>query len=473
MTTTEDARNTYIEYLSGVASLSPEEKLAHLRHDYRHTDQAWPDYLDFIEEWDEKFEERLVQTRKQFLYCLATRNQRVICGKHFHELTTRSSEVDGVVVIGSADAFIDTDSCLWNTLIQSEQLIISHEEVLDACRLTSTEHEYLKRLVRLSIIVHDGLPGTKVDFETFRDKWWHNPTQDNALKLLRESEPSSPAHNIIANMRKNFPRPDPQFLHQKEKQVDVIWAKETVEKDHGLHTLLDGAQDGVLIFQIINRIRRYVGKDEELRPDKLLESMSNCEFCKIRSHRRKPSFPAVYYAPPGNGKTTALRKEVFVGVDTDWLLKNSTFSYIISPFLEMGIPVITNQYHLCMNAGSKMFGLYNEHSLRNDFSGKPFTEPSEILAAKQAIGSDLCLLLDNQYFDSASISLFRLSFLYNLTQQIFSQQPITFELKEKFVKYTDTRFINQYLTRLKDNPAVVARRKKTRMKKQRKKASRP
>lgn len=86
------------------------ELTKHLWLEYRDQDQAWSDYLDYIEEWNYAYENRLIQTRKDFIFtCLAQRHQTISCGDHQHIFSTMKHK--DVIHMENPDSYIDYGSC--------------------------------------------------------------------------------------------------------------------------------------------------------------------------------------------------------------------------------------------------------------------------------------------------------------------------------------------------------------------------
>lgn len=124
--------------------------------------------------------------------------------------------------------------------------------------------------------------------------------------------------------------------------------------------------------------------------------------------------PGFYYSPPGNGKSTSIDQRFFVGIDTDWLVRYSSFSKVVLPFLTKGIPVVTNQYSLCIGAQEKLVGSFNSKQLRTDEKGHVYTSYSEILNATKVAGDDFTIFFTpGKFFSSSLILLYRSNYIYN------------------------------------------------------------
>lgn len=454
-------------YLNKVQSMTVEERDAHMLVDERLEGQAWPDYLDYVEEWYWTFQEKLIHTRKDFIYTvLAKKKQTILCGDHTHTFSDVKG-ADADVVFTRPDDYINVDSCWYKTILSTDQDLVYDHRSIDAVTLTTPEMGYLRKLVSIQIAVEGETTGELLPFSEFKRKWWNAETKERALKLVSESKP---LHSLAQDFRQSLilntstsdtsssdpiaPETTPMTKEDAIQQAigelalsmppprplwfgghpdsDVIRTATSIEADHGLHSILLARTDSKAVFNTINEIRLSCSTDA-LDPVRLSNAMRKCHLCKDMTHRPNTTTPGFFYAPPGSGKSTALEKHLIVAVDTDWLITRSYFDDIIAPFLRMGVPVLTNQYHLAHNSGEKLIGWYNPHHLRNGPDGKPYTPVSEIEAARVAYSTDLCVLTDEQnYFAHKMLSLQRLNYVYNRTRDVIFKQ------KQPRKKYRET-----------------------------------
>lgn len=390
-------------YLNRVSNMDKDELHSHLRRDYHHPDQLWPDYLDYLDEWKFEYRHKLSVTRKDFIYrFLAVRNQKIQCGDHYHQFSTEPSSNELSVHFPRTDTFISPTACWYKTILKMEDEL-SSDELISASTFTTTELTFLHRFASVEM-VKQGLTPTLLSFEDFKNHWWGQ--ENTALPSIEE-------------LKIDLPAGEPQWLLTKDSPVEIVQTSELTSQDHGLHTLLATAPEPYLVFKTINKIRDVTPEPDLVTPSQLATAMENCNQCSGNYPTVGPTYPGVYYAPPGNGKTTAARHNVFCGVDTDWLLKMSDFNTVIAPFLAMDLPVITNQYNLATNSGEKFIGNFNPHALRTAPTGKAYTSPREIQAAKKTYGSDLTISLQPLFFSQASLHVQRLLHVYNTTRNQF------------------------------------------------------
>lgn len=203
-------------------------------------------------------------------------------------------------------------------------------------------------------------------------------------------------------------------------EPETIFCAKDVSEFHGLHALLRSREDAFKILDIVNSIRGLARNSDPVTPCMLINSIASCYQCQQFSGIPTGTSPTgIYYAPPGNGKSTAQRKELFIGIDTDWLIKESDFPTIMLPFLKIGIPIVTNQYHLCLNSGEKFIGIFNPSKLRCDPNGNPFTPLAEIVSALNVMKDDLHVIFTTKYMDEMMLTLFRVNSLYQHSRSLF------------------------------------------------------
>ncbi|APG78207.1 hypothetical protein [Wuhan Millipede virus 4] len=438
------------EYYSKIESFSKDEMDSHLRTNYREESQEWPDYLDYVEEWQWHFKEKMSQTRKDFIYTyLSKRRVRIQCDDHTHTFSDSPIGGENVVHFPSPDAYVNPSACWYKRLLAAEDELSSDDNPTGPARLTIPEATVLKRLTGIRLVRENNTPEL-LDFSTFKRMWWSNPTYEKAVQLLeasklpplKHSTPSVPASDvteIIMGAREDLPLAPANWIGKHANGPDVImFDPNSIEAQHGLHLLLLGRRDWEAIINTINRIRQTVREDSVLTSDGIFRHMDrfcrHCDFFKDKNAARarrddpgwetavnqhlRPSPVGVYYSPPGNGKTTAMDRGLFIGIDTDWLIHSSDFNTVVAPFLNMGLPVLTNQYDLATNSGEKFFGTFNPNHLRTDEFGRVYTSLEEIEAAKKLFGDDLHIVQTNQYFSHTLPMLFRAQYVYNRTREL-------------------------------------------------------
>lgn len=419
---------TVDQYFQTLSVMSQEEKDQHLRKDYYVVDQAWPDYLDFLEEWEDNYFSKLAKTRKDFLFhCYAKRNHLMpclFCSKAAHLFTTDPNLVappHDVVCIQNLDAEIDYDACWYKTLSHYDKDLVSEDTNSRAPRLSNSETQVLRRLTALRMTL-DSQPPIKLNFNDFMKVWWNKPGSTAAWEIFNNE--FTPIRDITREEKEKAPMPQATWLTMKPtKRTECVMKSEIISQHHGLHALLRVREDRLIILQVINSIRI----DDPITIDQLVDAISHCLDCRISpTYVATPSPVGVYYSPPGNGKSTALRDEYFIGVDTDWLTKEDFFNRECAPFLRMNLPIVTNQYELAINSGIKFIGSFNDKNLRTDPYGSQFTTRSEIELAIDKIGNDLCTLVysrDGYYFSDSLVQLFRMNYIYERTRQAFFDKP--------------------------------------------------
>jgi len=144
----------------------------------------------------------------------------------------------------------------------------------------------------------------------------------------------------------------------------------------------------------------------------IADSIKTCQFCK--QVKKIPTVPGVHYASQNNEKTHCLNTKQFIGVDTGWLITVSNFKTIIDPFLKIGIPIITNHYHLSQKAGEKCIGVFNKSHIRNDNHNHSLTSYREILAASDTMQDDLYIMYRNGFIADYLVQMIKANFFIQL-----------------------------------------------------------
>lgn len=388
------------EYFSRLDNMSREETESHLRSDYREQGQEWPDYLDYIDEWEASYEHTLTQTRKDFIYsALAKRHQKIICGDHHHVF----SIYDGpnIVFVPNPDFYVDYQSCWYQTIVKSDTILRCSDTSIEAPRLSLPESSIIKNLTKMRLMLSDSTTFDKLSFSDFKEKWWSKESRDQARRIFLESRTPTikTPDEVIQQAIHELPPPPPLWLCT-DNQVNTILTNSVAIQQHGFHALLRTREDRHPIIDMINKIRSLATNYEgPISRSDLATAIQHCPQCSTRSDIPSgPSYPGVYYAPPGNGKSKSQDDETFIGIDTDLLISMSDFKTIIDPFLRIGIPVITNQYHLAQHSGERFFGIFNKHHLRQDPRGIRYTTIREIISARETISDDLFIRFVDNYF---------------------------------------------------------------------------
>lgn len=410
-----DHQTSVEQYFNRVSAMTPSQLATHNRQDYRESSQEWPDYLDYIDEWESSFKQTLVQTRKDFIYlCLAKKHQRITCGDHYHKFSTINDPK--VIYVPSPDAHLDFSSCWYKTLIDADNLLSVADVADQLPRLSNPEALIIRNITKMKLMLNENLTYDQLSFTEFKELWWSKESRSQAEKIFLHSRtrPINVLETVVAEAIKELPAPEPQWLSDT-KSPALIFLNAQVAADHGLHSLLRVRKDRQIILEMINNIRSSaVPTNPRIKPTDIAHAMSKCLHCnQLDTPISSTSYPGVYYAPPGNGKTTVTNKELFIGIDTDYLISFSSYDRIIEPFLSIGIPVITNQYHLCQNASEKFHGHFASNHLRKGPDGKAYTTTKEILSAQETLGDDLLIIHSDKFLEWTILSLYRSCFFYN------------------------------------------------------------
>lgn len=358
------------DYTVKLNDMTPDQKAEELRENYHESDQAYCDYLDYVEEWQWHAREQKQTLIQAFLYNMAVQHQRYKCKcGNTHTFTTAKEEALGDTVIDSPQATIYA-TCWY------KQIAKDAEEVLAMCaadkqltRLPTVIEQVMIHVVHWRM-VDASLTPILLPFEAFKKVWWQNSSRSAQTHIAREllSQLTTIERNAIRQKsEQNVVRiPTPQW----KKLLDFP------HSDHGLHNLRHALSDAHFqeVWSFINRWRSKVGKHSDTIALTALKSkMETCDYCKRRdkSFQLKPSVLGIYYAPPGLGKTTTMDKDLLIAFDTDWIGIGPTW-IDYSPLLNLGIPIVTNQYTAFIGCGLKIIGVIGPQ-IRKDTHGNPFT----------------------------------------------------------------------------------------------------
>lgn len=426
--------STYQEYLEYEQNLDDSARAKHFRDDYHESCDLWPDYLDYLEDWEYSYEQRLTATIKDFVYTvLAVRRMKFLCGTHTHQFTTDPGTHSDdpnlhIVVVRNKEDYLNTTSCWYHNITVGDERLVKADPKASSSRLSVPESLLIKRATQLNLMIKDHTTHQAIDFETFKREWWSQESKDNAMRIFTSSE--TPLVQIKEQVLKDVKEQiDTDLVSKKTGQwfyegpEQNIYEAENVEYDHGFHALLRSVEQPKSLIDTINEIRRRDPNHTLLDYGRIHTKITECHECQTHQHHNPyPSPPCVLYAPPGNGKSTVLRKELIVGIDTDWLNRHSKYTIIMKPFIDKGIPVITNQYDIVPLSGERVFGFFNPNQLRQDFAGKPLTTLAEIVAAQRTYGDDFFIIYDYHHMMSDCIhDLLRAVYMARLTEGVFQR----------------------------------------------------
>lgn len=409
---------SYQKYMNRIQEMTPSEKHSYLRIEYREPTQEWPDYLDYVEEWRDLYQRKLSQIRRDFIFhVLAKHSQRLPCGDHFHRFTTEVPTHSESVSIKNRDCFIDESSCWYQNISRSEDDLISQPHTLNAASLSNIQTQQFKRIVGIRMVTgHEFSTHDLLTFEQYKEQWHDSQDKTTAYEILSRSgvtplQPKLP--DILPGPTTVVEEPVIKTWFTRGP-TDIIISNDDVLSDHGFHNLMRVRDDRITVLKKINRIRRpYTDK---ITPVDVHGAIAQCSACKFSSPWATTSYPGIFYSPPGNGKSTSMKTDCFIGVDTDWLLKHSDFSTMCLPFVKLGIPILTNQYSLIIDTDQKMFGSFSPNHLRT-YRGKPYTSIHEIHGAMLSSDGDLVVMYNAGYLNDNLLKLLLMQYVHDVTKQ--------------------------------------------------------
>jgi len=346
------------QYTEKLSQMDEYERGIEDRLDYREESQAYPDYLDYVEEWEWFADEQLSELKSKLILAYSKRHQKLKCECNNYHILTTCDKPDAGDTITDDPSRVIYNTCWYKTIAQelnSIKLALKGQSLL----LPDPMHNMLHNILKWKMVDNNQTP-ILLPFETFKAIWWSSKDQAALGKeLLRDMK----YHEVM------------QIVHMREDQTPEIKdeGKKVLlnfpDSDHGFHQLIYALKDqGKTIFNWMNKQRSKLGlPTDQINYERYKRKTLKCKSCR-RGHFPGISVPGVYYAPPGGGKTTALNNGVLVGFDTDWIgvgLSWRDYTYL----LRKGIPIITNQPEIFIGSGVKIIGILKKHI--REVNGKP------------------------------------------------------------------------------------------------------
>lgn len=281
----------------------------HLRENYRVQEQLWPDYLDYLDEWDMDYSQYLHRTRKDYVYQVMCKyNQKMDCGDHTHLFTTEELQEGSnigplrIVSIPSLDTFINPSACWYLHLVKEDERLRDLDTNQSASRLSCPEALMIKKLTQLTLL-RKGTTFEKLSFEQFRDEWWSKESLSAAQAIYQNSrtKPVSTPTEVLQELRQQLPAEPAPFLKHSNiaDQPEIILPSSEVIRDHGFHMLLAARNDRFVILEIINGIRPY----DFIDSNDLSKAIERCADCSSTATFNIGASPPIFiYSPPVTGR---------------------------------------------------------------------------------------------------------------------------------------------------------------------------
>lgn len=369
------------------------DKHEYFRDEYSEQEYEWPDYLDYCEQWRNDFSTQAKRHLPGFIAELGKRKQRIECGNHHHEFRYLDpledldrTTIDGPVISISHTTYIPFSTCWYQTILhQIETIDTDVKNHWVAPALPNTMIMVFRTLIS-SHIAASGGDYEIVPYDVFTSGQWHTGSK-HALELLKQN-PDRTVRSLLDVMENNRESGEDHRLDVMGAEVNkqqILLAPIEIYNDHGFHTFIKASQNPSRWFNFINGIRRRAHAFQTTDTLRMAEyrKAERCEQCTSRPGKRAYSVPGIYYAPPGNGKSTAMKQDEFVGFDTDWLTSCLKWSELTALFYE-NVPIITNQHSIFAQSGTLMCGIFNDGHVRKRPDGRDYTLWSEILSSKTA-----------------------------------------------------------------------------------------
>lgn len=392
-------------YTQEVSQLDLIEFAAERRKDYHHSSSAYPDYLDYVEEWEWHAKDQISQLLSTVIKQYGSRGLRLKCDCGvIHTMTTYAKKHLGDMIVDHPTESMHS-SCWYRTF----------EKVIDNVfknvrkghiRLPDPIEHMLTRLTCWKLASQGNTPQL-LPYDAFKAIWWNK-----SMKGVYEGEARRLYQQLMLKDKEMVSQMKERMVPTSDKEGEVLL--HYPQSDHGLHALKSAlGKDFTTVLGWMNRMRRKLNHYERIRPEDVSEKEATCTMCKERKYRSRLSPQAIYYAPPGAGKTTAQNNELIVGFDTDWCGVGLTWEDY-SPILKMNIPIITNQHNVFIGCGLKVIGIVR-NDIRLDARGRPLAYADELLRVAKDQWRNIAILGDRtQYLSEIASTLISFAILQTM-----------------------------------------------------------
>lgn len=398
-------------YLATLNAMPQAERAEEAREHYREPTQIDQDYLDYVEEWQWHTLQQEMDLVNSTVRYFAANNLTVSCecGQE-HRLALHSQAKDQDYVTVDSLCVLPHTQCWYRSLRKIVR------ETLDCMDQSPQTYHLPQTLVRTLTMVSRwrliDMSQTPIllGLDAFRTLWWTIPEEQkvqSAKEIL--SQITTQDHQRVVMEHQTA-----RSVIPKEKHRILLHFPHS---DHGLHALITSLpeEQARRVFRFISNARANIDPRARISWQDLEQKISRCSICQNGRPVNKPTdFPqAVYYAPPGIGKTTLLNMERLIAVDTDWIGIGPTWPDY-STIFSMGISIITNQHTAFIGCGLKIIGAYN-HQIRK-MDGKRLTTiaavervkdqwPSEVFWIKTLPGQHLADYIQHLFVYSVYLEL--------------------------------------------------------------------
>lgn len=368
---TEEEVETYRSWLTKhhhqLEQLTPAENEKYHHDNDRVSEQTFPDYLDCLNEWIwcDKIKER--ELLESVIHFFSRNHVRIqcTCGED-HVFTTEQQKDKGDVITDSATEPINME-CWFLTLQTRVRYTLENIEK-EQYHLSDPLEALLPVIASWRHVIPD--VQQFLPLEKFYKIWTSMTRDTRRSKILKRSIGSTDMATLAAVYARSVPK-----VSEQGKRVLLHFP----HAHHGLHALKRVLNENEFldVFHGMMRLRRSIDPNtDKIRITDVEDRMTTCVQCQAG---RKGGIPpqAIYYAPPGSGKTTATERECIIAFDTDWVGVGPTwpdYHFI----LDKGLSIITNQAEAFIGSGIKIVGVVRK-TIRTDDQGKPLAYRDQIM----------------------------------------------------------------------------------------------
>lgn len=394
-------------YSERIASLDAVEKREYFREDYSPDDFLYVEYLDYLDQWEHDFHIMFPHIVDSFIHKVVVRyNMEIKCGDHnhvFYDTPPTETQHNETIVLPDTDY---SDTCWYNII--SANLRNFSGLVSTPPRLPEPLERFLHQIAKVGMWSR-GKDLEKCTFETFQKVWFGKldtcPTQQDQTIF-----------SIAKEIRENLK------VTAKPDCYTPVYDIESIYQDHGFHAFIAKNPEPQAVINSMNKLRRKAGEKKMLRLDVLTHYVKECGHCNYIPGQMSP--PAIYYAPPGAGKSTALRYHNIIALDTDWLIRPLTEDDL-KEFILRREPILTNQYQICSRASYPVIGLWPQEDIhRRDSAGHRYTTEAEMEKAEASMRPYFPLLKGTTYLTRNYFKMFlHVFYQYELISRFLHDKP--------------------------------------------------
>lgn len=425
-------------YKNALSNALDEQIRKEQREYYSHETQAYPDYLDYVEEWEYATKEMIQDVRKSYILRMASKNLKMKCDcGEIHTLSLYPRKEETFTEVDNPKES-PWDTC-WFRTIDKEMRTIRSNLKTGTAKFPSIVAKNLTEIVRWKI-AKTGRSPTLLPYETYKEVWWDLDINGNATQV------SLDILRVMSQEQRNLIVREKISAIKKPERAYYFFTTQEIIQDHAFHLFcLSQTKNIGEVLKFMNYQRRECGWwKESLKYDEIQKEINQCEHCKKIKTAPNVSIFGIYCAPPGAGKTTAMKNGLLVGFDTDWIGIGPTWRDY-SMILRRNIPIITNQTRLFQGSGIKI-NLMLKQTIRKDAKGKPMGNYQAIKFWAEENQEDVHLMLlpNEKFVSDYTTQATIVAHMQNISVNLFMNRKTMWDVNDE-----DREMLNEFGRKMK------------------------